>query len=392
MRLMHTADLHLHPEYPERRKALETICQLAKEYDCSALLIAGDLFDRAEVALKERPKLRELFDRYPFEVFIVAGNHDERCYASQFDYGQRVHIAAQKGLERWSTKYGVEIWGLPFQRGTQAGTYLAQQTPQPQTPTVLLTHASFYHSDSHWLGICRQLQQHEQEESTGEFALLAQDLQGKGFSYVALGHWHNPTHPPLQMEQTLVAYAGSPCPVASDELGRRQAVLVELEAGKVNVRFITIQGVPYYRKERFFVVPGGEERLVKQLDDFLQQQADPLARAKLRLEGFLQWEESRFRAELERLRSQYEGAWDKLTIEHHWSNLSETPSGLVKMFIEQISATTQENFQPLLNEFEPEPLRKIAQEWIYQAHEELKQEALCLGLEAIHQQQQRSRR
>ncbi|MCS7305852.1 MAG: DNA repair exonuclease [Thermoguttaceae bacterium] len=390
MRLIHTADLHLHPDHPERLEALEKICQLATDHGCSAILIAGDLFDRAEEALNERPKLRQLFDKYPFEVFIVAGNHDEHCYAPHHDYGQRVHLAAKKGLVRWNTKEGIEIWGLPFQRGSRAAEYLSQQSLPHQTPTVLLTHASFYHSD--WLEICQKLQKYVQDTGGGDFAFFAPDLEGKGFAYVALGHWHNPTNPPLQIEGTLVAYAGTPCRVLPHELGRRQVILVELETTRINIQFLPVEGVPYYVEKRFFVAPGGEQNTLSQLAKFLQSQADPFAKAKLVVEGFLGWEESKFRAELENLRSQYAAQWGEVSMEHHWSHLAEAPARLVQTFIEQINAKTLEELQVLLNQFEPGTLYETARRWLQEAQEELKQEAICMGLRAIHQQKQRSRR
>lgn len=378
MRFIHTADVHLHPGYPERLETLKKVCGMAREQGCNALLIAGDLFDRDPAALELRSRVRELFDSCDFEVFIIAGNHDEACYVPGFDYGQRVKMAGGEMLEVWQTVSGIRILGLPFQRGRRAAQWLVDVIPEEKTPTILLTHTSFFHDK--WLAICRKLEEHERDGEAGgnDFPLFERDLNGKCIAYVALGHWHQPTDPPLRIGETFVAYGGSPYPLAADEVGPRKVVLVELQDKEAKVGFLKVPGVPYRMVETFFVVPGGEKATLEKVEKFLQEQADPRAQVKVRVEGFLEWEEQLFRQELEQLCQRY----SCVEPEFRATQFSESTAGLVKEFIQQLCKTQPEQLVNVLRNENP-ILGELARELLAEEIEELRLEALGMGLRAF---------
>ncbi|MGI6365981.1 MAG: metallophosphoesterase [Bacillota bacterium] len=45
MKILHTADVHLHTQYPQRMEALRRVLDLGRQENIDLMLIAGDLFD-----------------------------------------------------------------------------------------------------------------------------------------------------------------------------------------------------------------------------------------------------------------------------------------------------------------------------------------------------------
>lgn len=66
MRILVTADVHLTPENPERREALEDVVRIADEEDVDYLLIAGDMFDAEVDVGTVKNRLRDLFSDNAF--------------------------------------------------------------------------------------------------------------------------------------------------------------------------------------------------------------------------------------------------------------------------------------------------------------------------------------
>ena len=131
MKFLHLADLHLGKRLNEfdlladQRHMLEQALALAREEAVDAVLLAGDLYDKAipsggAVALLDW-FLTGLAEA-GLPVFAVSGNHDG---ADRLDYGRdlfakcQVHIAGRfSGTPaplRLQDEYGpVELWLLPF--------------------------------------------------------------------------------------------------------------------------------------------------------------------------------------------------------------------------------------------------------------------------------------
>ena len=88
MKIFHTADLHIGKTFTRygtistdlmeaRRSGLDRLVQLANEYECDILVIAGDLFDRPKVAARD--VMRAAKSLAAFEgtaVLVLPGNHD----------------------------------------------------------------------------------------------------------------------------------------------------------------------------------------------------------------------------------------------------------------------------------------------------------------------------
>ena len=86
MRFLHTSDWHLGRIFhglhllDDQRAALDQIITLARDYKVDALLVAGDIYDRAvpptEAVNLLDETLRRLVVDLKLPVLLIAGNHD----------------------------------------------------------------------------------------------------------------------------------------------------------------------------------------------------------------------------------------------------------------------------------------------------------------------------
>ncbi len=102
MRILHTADWHLGRIFhglhltEEQSYVLDQLVQLAQEEHTQAVLIAGDIYDRAVPPAEAVKLLDEILERLIYEagqtVILIAGNHDD---PQRLSFGRRL-LAAQK--------------------------------------------------------------------------------------------------------------------------------------------------------------------------------------------------------------------------------------------------------------------------------------------------------
>ena len=234
MRLLHLADLHLgkvvhgYSMIEEQHYILRQILAAAEEQKVDAVLIAGDVYDRA-VASEEAVRL---FDEFlvrlaalSLEVFVISGNHDsgERLnYGRRFFQKQRIHIAgtyeASLGKVTLTDEYGaVNFYLLPFvtkaalrhawpeeeitSYDAAIATALKHAEVDFAARNVILAHQFVAHGDSRpALGGSEII-----APSVGTIEAIGSQVFD-GFDYVALGHVHRPQW----IGRKTVCYAGSP--------------------------------------------------------------------------------------------------------------------------------------------------------------------------------------
>ena len=231
MRLIHTADWHLgrlfHSQslIADQRHLLEQLVALAAERHADAVIVAGDLYDRA-VPPREAVELlddvlTELVERFGIAVIAIAGNHDS---------GTRVGFAGQLLRERGLYLVGelpqaatpivlrdehgpVRVTALPFadpaearhaygdedihdqQAVSAAGVARALAAAQPHERHVLVTHAF----------VAGGLESESERPVSVGGAQQVPAAVFNGFDYVALGHLHRPQ----RCGSDAVRYAGS---------------------------------------------------------------------------------------------------------------------------------------------------------------------------------------
>lgn len=242
VRLFHTSDWHLgrllHGKslLEEQSFALDRLLDLIEKEKPHALLISGDIFDRAmppEAAVK-------LFDAFcsnavnklKLPVLVIPGNHDSNerlgfgsklLRESGLTIFARVEDALQPVTIKGDGKSEVAIYGIPFVEPALIARFLENEelkTPDssvralvkkmidrhvdmsPHAASVLLCHAFVVGGEG---------SESERDLFVGGSSFVAADAFN-GFTYTALGHLHKPQSagaPNVRYSGSLLAYSKS---------------------------------------------------------------------------------------------------------------------------------------------------------------------------------------
>lgn len=250
MKFLHTADLHIGKRIFElsliedQKYILNQIADIAVSERVDAVLIAGDVYDRA-VPSTEAVSLLHLFltglQEKGIPVIMISGNHDspERiAFADSILEKQGLYIAGnyQEPLKTvvLEDEYGpVHFVCMPFVkpavtgRGNHAEAVEQMLSALPMTMSmhgryVLLTH--YFVTGEH--GEAPELSDSETDVNVGGLDNVPVSLF-RSFCYVALGHIHKPQH----IGSGAVYYSGSPLKYSfSEARGEKCVMVVELNA------------------------------------------------------------------------------------------------------------------------------------------------------------------
>jgi DNA repair protein SbcD/Mre11 len=258
MRLLHTSDWHLGRSLhrADLRAAqsafLDHLVEVARAENVDAVLVAGDIYDRAvppvdAVELCEDALLR-LHDTGA-AIVLISGNHDS---ARRLGFGSGllekagVHLRTRPGaLARpvvLTDAHGpVAVYGVPYLEPDAVRSELPPAGPGdgevPRGHAGVLGHAvACIGADAEARGIKRRVvmahgwvtggtaSESERDITVGGVGQVPAELFG-GFAYVALGHLHG--------QQTIaphLRYSGSPLPYSFSEASHRKGSwLVELD-------------------------------------------------------------------------------------------------------------------------------------------------------------------
>jgi exonuclease SbcD len=269
MRLLHTSDWHLgrslhRADLRAAQEAfLDHLVEVARAEKVDAILVAGDVYDRAippvdGVQLCEDALLR-LRDTGA-RVVLISGNHDS---ARRLGFGSKLFDVAGVHLRTRPAELAapvliedrhgpVAVYGIPYLEpaavrndlpetadgghaavlGHAVGSIVADADSRGVSRRVVLSHS--------WVtggAVCES----ERDISLGGAGQVPAAMFD-GFSYVALGHLHG--------RQTLagnIRYSGSPLPYSFSEAGHRKGSwLVELDTvGNVQAELVP---APVFRK------------------------------------------------------------------------------------------------------------------------------------------------
>lgn len=256
MKFLHTSDLHIGKSVNgfsmirDQEYILEQIKQIAREEKADAVIIAGDIYDRAIPSTEAVELLDEfltslLSDKIP--VIMISGNHDsgERvAFADKILEKQGLYIAGGDEGEvkrvAFEDEYGsVDFVCLPFVKPAVAGAKTSAEavenilsgvpvTMDLRTRHVLVTH--FFVTGEG--GEAPELSDSETKVNVGGLDNVPVSLFSV-FDYVALGHIHKPQ----RIGKGEVYYAGSPLKYSFSEVkGSKYVNIVTLkEKGCVEV-------------------------------------------------------------------------------------------------------------------------------------------------------------
>lgn len=257
MRFVHTSDWHLgrllagRHLTDDQRHVLEQLVALLERLAPDALLVSGDVYDRALPPVEAVRLLEWVLERVVLDLriptLLIAGNHDDGDrlgFGSRFLRAEGLHVAGslhaiehplvledEHGPVAFHRLAYVEPEEVRVRLGVAAADHeaalkacLARAPREPAARHVLLAHAFVRGGE---------VSDSERPLSVGGAGTVSASVFD-GFDYVALGHLHRP--------QTVagrghVRYSGSLLKYSFSEAAHRKAVLeVELDgAGAVTV-------------------------------------------------------------------------------------------------------------------------------------------------------------
>ena len=276
MKFFHLSDLHIGLKLYNRDLGedqayiLRQIIRLAAEERPDALVIAGDIYDRAvppaeAVELFDR-FITELTDTLPkLSVMLIAGNHDSGprvgCLNAILSR-QNVHMIGQppRTKEEYMEKvvlrdqYGpVNFYLLPFVRPSMARRavgdeeeralsyeetlrrLIAREALDPAQRNVIVSHQFYLPSGSRPEDIERM---DSEIPTVGNIDAVPADIL-EPFDYGALGHIHKP----MKAGGEFCRYCGTPLACSVSEAGQEKSIVqVELgEKGDRKVRLLPLK-------------------------------------------------------------------------------------------------------------------------------------------------------
>jgi exonuclease SbcD len=251
MRLIHTSDWHLgrtlHGESLLEYQAafLDWLLSQAAEQRADAVIVAGDIYDRAvpsidAVAILDRALHGFATARIP--VLIISGNHDS---AVRLGFGGRLSELAGVHLRTSVADIGrpvvlsdahgeVAIYGIPY---LLPDAVMADLGAERSHTSVLAAATALIRRDASERGVGRTVVAAHAFVTGGKTSDSERDIRVGGISdapasvfagltYVALGHLHGQQQVEAGQHGTTVRYSGSPLAYSFSE--RRQAKSVTL--------------------------------------------------------------------------------------------------------------------------------------------------------------------
>jgi exonuclease SbcD len=257
MRFLHTSDWHLgralhgEPLLAHQREFLVWLSELALEREVAAVLVSGDVYDRAVPSLDAVQVLDDALARFAaagIPVVLISGNHDSAVrlgFGSSLQQVAGVHLRTRVAdLDRPLVLYDdageVAVYGIPYLLPDAAREQLGAERSHA---SVLGAAAERIRADATARGIGRTVALAHAFVTGGQGSGSERDISVggigdapasvfEGIDYVALGHLHGP-----QQVAATARYCGSPLAFSFGEKAHIKSVtLVEMAAdGSVEI-------------------------------------------------------------------------------------------------------------------------------------------------------------
>jgi len=269
MKLFHLSDLHIGKQLhgfsliEDQAFILETITELVRERKPDAVLIAGDVYDKAAPSAEAVAVFDEFLTALASiedgpAVFLISGNHDSQeriSFGSRLFSGHRIYIAGcapdkarpeivkivladQEGdvnfylLPFLRPSYVREIPGMETVKtyGEAVDGLLKKAAPDYSARNVLLCHQFFT-----WNGKEPERSESETVSVGGQDNIDVSVVEA--FDYVAAGHIHRPQ----SVKDSHIRYCGSPLKYSVSEAPWEKSV-TEVTLGKKGE--VTVEKIP----------------------------------------------------------------------------------------------------------------------------------------------------
>ncbi|WP_367296201.1 exonuclease SbcCD subunit D [Levilactobacillus yonginensis] len=257
MRFLHTADWHIGKKLngydllPEQRDAYQQIKAIAKAEKVDAVVVAGDLYDRAlpsEAAVATlNDMLVDLNRREKFPLLAISGNHDsgvrlgygQQWFTSTEFYLRTTLASALEPITVGDTQFFLLPYFEPFQARQFFQDDQIKTVNQAMERLVAAMQLKFQSGQrhvlvAHFFAAGSQHSDSETAVQVGGLNAVPVDLLAP-FDYVALGHLHRKEA--LQNEPK-VKYSGSPLKFSTSEAEDTKGVwIVDTDTTPVTVTF-----------------------------------------------------------------------------------------------------------------------------------------------------------
>jgi len=303
MRILHTSDWHLgrtfhgHRLDDDNEALLAWLLHVAQERQVDAVVVAGDVYDRAIPSADTMRLLEKTFEAFAdagMPLVVSSGNHDSPI---RLGFGGRFHERA--GIHLRTTVADIDrpvvlddadgpvgVYGIPY---LLPDAVMAELDAERSHQSVLTAAVKRIREDASASGLSRtvvlshafitggQGSDSERDVRVGGIADACADVF-EGITYVALGHLHGRQTVTSAFPTTTLTYSGSPLPFSFSEKDHTKSVsIVEIDgSGTVDVEHV---GVPVGR--RLAEARGRFEALLARAEGDLAHLADRWVRVVL---------------------------------------------------------------------------------------------------------------
>ena len=296
MRFLHLGDLHLGKSLGDfdligdQKYILDQMLAVIRERTVDAVLIAGDVYDKA-IPSEAATNLLDYFlcclAETGVKTFLISGNHDsdDRLnYGSRLFRDNQIFISSvfRGELEKYTVEDEqgeVDVYLLPFVKASQVRHYFpdAKIDSYDDAVRVIIEHAHLDRQKRNVI-VAHQFVTGRSEDpvlagsesigtqSVGLVEKISYDCFDP-FDYVALGHIHSPQ----KVGREEVRYAGSPLKYSLSEVNHIKSVpLVTLaEKGSVSVELIPLSPMRDLRHIKGSIRELLDKKHVQSPEDFI---------------------------------------------------------------------------------------------------------------------------
>jgi len=297
LRLVHTADVHLgarHADLGEQAAAqrerqfaaFKASVDLALAEKVDLFLVAGDLFDSNVQPRRSVERVAAELERLAaskIRSILVPGTHD--CYDRSSLY-RAYDLAAMSGSTVDDGLVTVLTPERPFVHlracdvvvyGPVFATKRAPHSPLRDVAAARVPEATYH------VGLLHGSLAIPGRTDRDDVVVTSEEIAATNLDYLALGHWHSTQQG--KAGTVTYAYAGAPEPVALDQDGAGQVLIVELERRGDEVR-VSVKPMPVGRT-RFEKIELDAAAITSQgeLERTLRERAGPDSVLDVRLVG-----------------------------------------------------------------------------------------------------------
>ena len=228
MRILHTSDLHLNSPLNARLSMLkaderkrELISSFrgmltdAENSGCSAVIIAGDLFDDERVGIRILSTVMDIIEAHRnLFFFYLPGNHEGKRLLSS-------GVAIPENLKLFGEEWtAFELDGVRIVGRTEISENMFDSlTLDKEKVNIAVLHGTLA------------------DKSAVPDKIGLKDIEKTNVNYLALGHYHS--YGATAVSDTQIAvYSGTPEGRGFDEAGDKGYVLIDVEKGRITHTFV----------------------------------------------------------------------------------------------------------------------------------------------------------